>query len=119
MYDVIIQRSHLQLLYLQPPSETTAEATATITYKTVTWKDETIPIEFDLYSPPVRRDKRGALFLWYHAGATYLGSKKLGFPEWLRKGFNERGWTILSVDYRLLPESSIHDIMEDVKDMWA
>lgn len=48
-----------------------------------------------------------------------MGSKKLGFPVWLREGCDKRGWTIISVDYRLLPESLITDTMEDVKDMWT
>jgi acetyl esterase/lipase len=86
---------------------------------TITYKHDPIPIDFDLYSPNIPSDKPGALILYYHAGATYLGSKKLGFPAWLRGGCDEQGWTIVSVDYRLLPESSVPDIMEDLKDMWA
>ncbi|KAK9846880.1 uncharacterized protein MYU51_000093 [Penicillium brevicompactum] len=96
------------------PSDTTIEPTATITYKT-----NPVSIEFDLYSPNVHSDTPGALIVYYHPGATYLGSRKLGFPAWLRDGCNKRGWTICSVDYRLLPESSIADIMEDLKDMWT
>ncbi|KAH6655964.1 Alpha/Beta hydrolase protein [Truncatella angustata] len=96
------------------PTDTAAVPTATIAYKT-----DPIPIEFDLYSPTEKHDKPGALIIYYHAGATYLGSRKLGFPTWLRDGCNERGWTICSVDYRLLPESSIADIMHDLKDMWT
>ncbi|KAK9847342.1 uncharacterized protein MYU51_019547 [Penicillium brevicompactum] len=96
------------------PSDNTIEPTATITYKT-----NPAPLEFDLYSPNVHSDTPGALIFYYHPGATYLGSRKLGFPAWLRDGCNKRGWTICSVDYRLLPESSIADIMEDLKDMWT
>jgi acetyl esterase/lipase len=28
------------------------------------------------------------------------------------------GWTIASADYRLMPEASIKDTLEDVKDAW-
>ena len=31
----------------------------------------------------------------------------------------QRGWTLLSFDYRLLPESSVDDILEDVRDAQA
>jgi acetyl esterase/lipase len=56
--------------------------------------------------------------IWFHAGALFYGDKKTLFPCWLAEEAREKGWTVLSADYRLLPESKIDEVMQDVRDLW-
>lgn len=66
----------------------------------------------DALSPPA------PLIIWYHVGALLYGDRKAWFPDWLARGAKERRWTVVSADYRLVPEASIDEVLSDVKDLW-
>ena len=55
--------------------------------------------------------------MWIHGGALIMGSRKspdASFQAELVK----RGFVVVSIDYRLAPESKLPDIIADVKDAW-
>jgi acetyl esterase/lipase len=55
--------------------------------------------------------------MWIHGGALIMGSRKFPeprfFPELLKRGF-----VIVSIDYRLAPETKLPGIIADVQEAW-
>jgi len=96
--------------------ETTAGAatytTTTHTYKTVDGHD----LKADVYQLPGEQLKPSVLYI--HGGALVLGSRdmvaKVQFEPYLRAGYN-----IVSIDYRLAPETKLPGIIEDVQDAYT
>jgi acetyl esterase/lipase len=81
----------------------------TYTYKTV----GELPIKADVYRLP-GDDVRPAL-VWIHGGALIIGQR--GGPNLAqRKRYLDAGHVIISIDYRLAPETKIQGIIEDVRD---
>jgi acetyl esterase/lipase len=84
----------------------------TYTYKTV----GDLPIKADVYRLP-GDDVRSAI-VWIHGGALIMG--KRGGPNLAqRKRYLDAGHVIVSIDYRLAPETKIHGIIDDVRDAIA
>lgn len=88
---------------------------------TITFKSDPIPIDLDVYSPDsTGLDGSTPLVVFYHFGGLFVGNKQAQpLPRWLLKACRQRGWTMILPDYRLLPESSFAEILEDVKDLWS
>jgi acetyl esterase/lipase len=81
----------------------------TYTYKTV----GDLPIKADVYRLP-GDDVRPAL-VWIHGGALIMGQR--GGPNLAqRKRYLDAGHVIVSIDYRLAPETKLPGILEDVGD---
>jgi acetyl esterase/lipase len=53
--------------------------------------------------------------VWIHGGALINGHRE-SIPRWLIDACRERAWTIVSIDYRLAPETQLALIIEDVED---
>ena len=55
--------------------------------------------------------------MWIHGGALIMGSRK-----WLDDAFHaeiaKRGFVVVSIDYRLAPETKLPGIIDDVQDAW-
>jgi acetyl esterase/lipase len=72
-------------------------------------------IRADVY-PSARGAPKPAV-MWIHGGALIMGSRK-----WPDAGFfaalRQRGFVIVSIDYRLAPETKLPGIIEDVQDAW-
>jgi len=88
----------------------------TYVYKTV----GDLKIELDVYVPPkVAPPQSGyPVFFAIHGGAYIFGNKKAAFTD---QEFNEtmdRGWVVVSIDYRLVPGVIFDDMMEDIQDAW-
>ncbi|MFB3922756.1 MAG: alpha/beta hydrolase [Terriglobia bacterium] len=87
-------------------------AKATYTYKTVGGH----AIKADVYRPPDNRVRPVILFL--HGGALIFGDRtnirnaQLG--RYLKEGF-----VVVSIDYRLAPETKLPEIIADVQDAYA
>jgi acetyl esterase/lipase len=81
----------------------------TYTYKKVPG----LEIQADVYRPddPVRRP----IVVWIHGGALIMGSRR-GIPERVRKMLVGAGYVVVSIDYRLAPESKLPAVIEDVED---
>jgi acetyl esterase/lipase len=55
--------------------------------------------------------------MWMHGGALILGNRK-GIMRPFHAGLLEQGYVIVSIDYRLAPETKLPAIIEDVQDAW-
>jgi acetyl esterase/lipase len=82
----------------------------TYTYKTV----EECAIRADVFPAPANQP--GPAVVWIHGGALIMGSRKLPAASYLFQAFLETGFTVVSIDYRLAPETRLPAIVEDVQD---
>jgi acetyl esterase/lipase len=84
----------------------------TYTYKTV----DDLPIKADVYRLS-GEDVRPVL-VWIHGGALIMGRR--GGPSLAqRKRYLDAGYVIVSIDYRLAPETKLAGIIEDLRDAIA
>jgi acetyl esterase/lipase len=89
----------------------------TYVYKSVDGLD----LRADLYRPTASTSDPLPVVLWIHGGALVLGTRKdilLTRSHELAR-FLERGWIVVSIDYRLAPETKAPEIWEDVRDAFA
>jgi acetyl esterase/lipase len=103
----------LSLLFpLMLPAAASAQPEAapkTYTYKTV----GELPIKADVYRLP--GDEVRPVIVWIHGGALISGSRNGPNPE-QRKRYLKAGYVVVSIDYRLAPETKLNGIIEDVQD---
>lgn len=74
------------------------------------------PILADVYR--AEGEGKRPVLLWIHGGALVMGSREW-LPAWQRKLFQERGITVVSIDYRLYPGTKLPEIVQDVRDAYA
>jgi acetyl esterase/lipase len=60
---------------------------------------------------------RKPALMWIHGGALIMGSRK-GLDNRFCAELVKRGFVIVSIDYRLAPETKLPGIIEDVRDAW-
>jgi acetyl esterase/lipase len=56
--------------------------------------------------------------VWLHGGALILEHRDT-VPAWLFRACSEIGAAVISIDYRLAPETKLPDIIADVEDAFA
>jgi acetyl esterase/lipase len=71
-------------------------------------------IKADVYGASEGRSKPAAV--WIHGGALIMGSRKLAPNAGLLRSLLEAGFAVVSIDYRLAPETKLAGIIEDVQD---
>jgi acetyl esterase/lipase len=81
----------------------------TYTYKAV----GDLPIQADIYRLGSR--SRQPVIVWIHGGALIFGSRS-SIPAYQLKTYLEAGFTVISIDYRLAPETRLPGIIEDLQD---
>jgi acetyl esterase/lipase len=81
----------------------------TYTYKVV----EECKIQADVYQAGSRKNQ--PVIVWIHGGALIGGSRSAISPYQLRY-YLESGFTVVSIDYRLAPETKLPGIIEDLQD---
>lgn len=81
----------------------------TLVYKQV----GTLKIKADVHSLP--SDKPRPVVVWIHGGALINGHRD-SVPAWVKEAFLPRGYAIVSLDYRLAPETKLPEIIADVED---
>ncbi|GAB5558528.1 MAG: hypothetical protein SynsKO_01750 [Synoicihabitans sp.] len=81
-------------------------------YKTVDGHD----ILADVFAGPAE-SKRPAV-IWIHGGGLIFGTR-LWAPQAQLQRYLEAGYVLISIDHRLVPETKIPDILEDVKDAYG
>jgi acetyl esterase/lipase len=89
-----------------------AQATAekkTYTYKTV----DKLEIQADVYSS--KADQLRPTLIWIHGGALIMGNRH-GIDDTFRDPLVAAGFAVVSIDYRLAPETKLAAILEDVED---
>ena len=81
----------------------------TYNYKTV----GDLQIKADVYRES--GDGVQPVVVWIHGGALITGHRE-SVPQWLLDASRERNWTVVSIDYRLAPETQLPQIIQDVED---
>ena len=83
--------------------------TKTYTYKRV----GDLEIKLDVIR--ANDDKIRPVVVWIHGGALIMGGRE-GVSQRVRKMFLEAGYAVVSLDYRLAPETRLPLIIEDIED---
>jgi acetyl esterase/lipase len=89
----------------------------TFTYKTV----GNLEIKADVYRPNDDRADNKRLrpvLLWIHGGALIMGDRG-GLDRRVKRAFLKDGYAIVSIDYRLAPETKLPAIIEDLRNAYA
>jgi acetyl esterase/lipase len=80
----------------------------TFTYKTV----DSCAIKADVYGAT---DTTRPAVIWIHGGALIMGSR-VGIERSLLNKVVKAGYVVVSIDYRLAPETKLPAILEDIQD---
>lgn len=91
--------------------ESTRIAKKTFTYKTV----GSLEIGLDVHRPD--DDQVRPVVVWIHGGALIMGGRS-GIHRRVRQDFLNAGYAIVSIDYRLAPETKLPAILEDIEDAY-
>jgi acetyl esterase/lipase len=75
-----------------------------------------LAIEADVYRPA--GDALCPVLLWIHGGALIMGDRG-GVDRRIRAPFLKAGYAIVSMDYRLAPETKLPQIIEDLCDAYS
>ncbi len=86
--------------------------TTTHVYKTVA----ALEIRADVHRGP--GDLERPVAVWIHGGALIMGRRQ-GVPRILLERLIEAGFAVVSIDYRLAPETKLAAIVEDVEDAFG
>lgn len=91
--------------------DATQIAMSTFTYKTV----DKLEIKADVYR--FDDDAVRPVAIWIHGGALITGSRAIGSVDGrMTKPLIDAGYALVSIDYRLAPETKLPAIIEDVED---
>jgi acetyl esterase/lipase len=90
----------------------TPPPSTTYTYKTV----GNLPIKLDVYRP--NDDIVRPVAMWIHGGALIMGSRRDALPA-VAELLLQAGFAVVSIDYRLAPETKLPEIIQDVDDAYA
>lgn len=71
-----------------------------------------LEIKADVYTAGVAAKR--PVIVWIHGGALIMGHRE-SVPAWL-KPFAESGYALVSIDYRLAPETKLPEVIADVED---
>jgi len=95
-----------------PPAGDQAPQKQTYTYKQV----GNLSIQADVYRLSDGQAK--PVIFWIHGGALIFGQRGSVNPVQLRR-YLDAGYILVSIDYRLAPETRLREILEDVKDAYG
>jgi acetyl esterase/lipase len=75
-----------------------------------------LEIKADVYQPEqAKGDGKRPVVVWIHGGALINGHRE-SVPKWLLDGSLAQGWNVVSIDYRLAPETQLFHIIADLED---
>lgn len=76
------------------------------------------PVHLDLVSSkPLDAANPQPAVVYFHGGGLTSGSRRLRASAVLPQVLLAEGWAIVSADYRLLPESNIPEMLEDLQEL--
>jgi len=81
----------------------------------------TLEIKADVYLPaaqPRGETHKWPVLFWIHGGALIMGDRG-GIDRRLKPLLLKRGYAIVSIDYRLAPETKLPAIIDDLRDAWT
>lgn len=78
----------------------------TRTYKTTA----DLELQLDIYGADTTDNSPKPVIVWIHGGALIMGSRKWIVPEQLQ-GYTNAGFVLVSIDYRLAPETKLPAIV--------
>ena len=81
----------------------------TYAYKTV----KNHEIRADVY--PAGEGTARPVIVWIHGGCLIMGHRGM-IPDWQRERYADAGCTVVSIDYRLAPETKLPAIIDDLQD---
>ncbi|MCA9230253.1 MAG: alpha/beta hydrolase [Planctomycetales bacterium] len=82
------------------------------TYKTV----GDLEIKADVFR--LDDDRVRPIVIWIHGGALILGNRE-GIDRRIREPLLEAGYVLVSIDYRLAPETKLPEILNDLEDAYT
>jgi len=91
------------------PAEITEPRRQTFAYKQV----GKLAIQADVYTRGVRTAR--PVLVWIHGGALIMGHRE-GIDQRLKQAMLDKGYAVVSIDYRLAPETQLPEIIQDVED---
>ena len=105
----------------QNAEKTAASATASATVQVMNFPKQTFTyktvgdcvIQADVYRAP--GDEVRPVILWIHGGALISGDRG-GINRGQLEKYLKAGYTLVSIDYRLAPETKLKNIIEDLQD---
>ncbi|KAJ7213847.1 Alpha/Beta hydrolase protein [Mycena pura] len=80
------------------------------------------PVYLNVYPPCLGSQPpcpRLPVVLYFHGGGLTVGNRTSWFPTWLKDRTVASGIVFISADYRLLPSATVHDIIDDIKDLFS
>lgn len=107
-----------------PPSIACERLTLTYGYR------QRLPLKVDIYPFQLRQASTSSassfpppspfiLYLHSTPDNPFFGGSRQLVPPWLVSVCAERGWPLLSADYRLAPEATLTEAWKDVQALWA
>lgn len=86
----------------------------TYVFKTVNGHE----IKADIYRAPRAANTQQPAVMFIHGGGLILGNRKAILPSHIQ-AFHDSGFHVVSIDYRLAPETTLPEIVSDISDAWA
>jgi acetyl esterase/lipase len=79
-------------------------------------KADELEIKADVHQPEQAKDGgKLPVVVWIHGGALINGHRE-SVPKWLLDASLKNGWIVVSIDYRLAPETQLPEIVADLED---
>src|SRR5688572_15405348 len=75
-----------------------------------------VPIKADVHRPD--DDSLRPVLVWIHGGALIMGHRE-GVSGPVKRWASEKGYALVSIDYRLAPETQLPEIIRDVEDAFS
>ncbi|KIK92431.1 hypothetical protein PAXRUDRAFT_793019 [Paxillus rubicundulus Ve08.2h10] len=91
----------------------------TFVYKEIDGKPILLDLYFPLPSLSTDASDLRPTIIYFHGGGLTVGNRQSWFPSWLQKRLSRHGCIFISADYRLVPPSHGHDIIDDIRDAFA
>ncbi|KAJ7643800.1 alpha/beta-hydrolase [Roridomyces roridus] len=78
-----------------------------------------VSIHLDVYPPELLGTATLPTVCYLHGGGLTVGNRTSWFPHWIKARMVAAGFAFISAEYRLLPSATVHDIIDDIKDLFA
>jgi acetyl esterase/lipase len=89
-----------------------AAGPATLVYK----QADGAAIQADVYTAA---GPRRPVAIWIHGGALMIGTRRMSPKTRILRLLREAGFTVISIDYRLAPETKLEGIIADLRDAFS